>query len=195
MQQAALAQAVAAEWNGVGASLSVDELPLTRLAGTAQHQVLPNATAMASALARYAEHDLLCYRSTHPEALAIRQHHAWQPWLDWAAATYGARLLLATTIMPIAQPPEALTALHDATLALSPYQLTALSVLVPSYGSLVLGLAVSADALAAGAALDLAQLDEVFQAEKWGEDAEAATRRANVARDVHAAAQFLALTT
>ena len=41
---------------------------------------------------------------------------------------------------------------------------------------------------------ELGALDELFQAEAWGEDAEAAARRAAIAADVALAARFLQLT-
>ena len=44
------------------------------------------------------------------------------------------------------------------------------------YGSAILALAVQRRALAAGAAFDLSRLEEAFQAEQWGLDAEAEAR-------------------
>ena len=44
------------------------------------------------------------------------------------------------------------------------------------------------------AAHALGALDELFQAEQWGEDAEAAARRAAIAADIALAARFIALT-
>ena len=41
---------------------------------------------------------------------------------------------------------------------------------------------------------NLGALDELFQAEAWGEDAEAAARRAAIAADIAVAARFLQLT-
>jgi chaperone required for assembly of F1-ATPase len=195
----ALAEAVAAEWQqaggGHGGDWSVEDLPLTRLAATAEHRIAPDPAPTAAALARYAEHDLLCYRAAHPEELAVRQHHAWQPWLDWAATTHGARLTITHAVMPVAQTADALAALHAATARLDPFQLTALGVLVPAYGSLVLGLAVAAGAIPALDALRLAMLDELFQEAKWGEDADAIARRAYVVADVGQAARFMELAT
>jgi len=190
-----LAEAVAAEWHAAGGApggeMSMDDVPLTRLAGTAQHRISPDPAPIAQAIARYAETDVLCYRAPHPEDLSVRQHHAWQPWLDWAAANYGARLVVTHTVMPITQPPEALAALHRATAALDPFQLAALGVLVPAYGSLVLGLAVAAGRLSATEALNVAMLDEHFQEQKWGEDADATARRAHITHDVDVAGRFM----
>ena len=108
----ALADAIAAEWQaaggGKGGSLTFEDVPLTRLAGTAQDRIAPNPAPVAQELARYAETDLLCYRADKPEALVIRQARAWQPWLDWLERTHGARLEPAEGVMYHPQDPAAL---------------------------------------------------------------------------------------
>ncbi len=190
----ALADAVAAEWQGAGSTFILDDLPLTRLAGTAQDRVAPNPAPVAAALAEYAQSDLLCYRATHPADLAARQAVAWQPWLDWAHATHGARLLVTEGIVHVAQDPEALARVAGAYAALDPAALAALGIAVPAMGSAVLGLAFAAGALDATTAFSVSSLDELFQVEKWGEDASATVRRGHVAADLALAERFLRLT-
>lgn len=193
----ALAEAIAAEWAAAGGAkggeMSFADVPLTRLAGTAQQRIAPDPLPTADALARYGESDLLCYRADGPEALVVRQARGWQPWLDWAAAVYGARLVATAGVMFMPQPPEALDALRAAVRALDPVTLAGLGVLVPVLGSLVLGLAVAAGALGPEEAHRLAVLDEDFEIEQWGEDAEAAARRRNVAAEVADAARLVRL--
>ncbi len=191
---APLAEAVAAEWQVVGAQFTLDDLPLTRLAGTAQDRVAPNPGPVAAALAEYAQSDLLCYRAEHPAELVARQEGAWQPWLDWAAETYGARLVSTTGIVHVAQDPAALARLAAAYAALDPAALAALGIAVPALGSAVLGLALAAGALDAATGFAVSNLDELFQAEQWGEDASAVARRAHVAADLALAEQYLKLT-
>ncbi|HTZ70973.1 MAG TPA: ATP12 family protein, partial [Acetobacteraceae bacterium] len=178
----ALAAALAEEWQAAGGApggeMSFEDVPLTRLAGTAQHRIAPDPAPTVTALARFAEGDALCYRAEHPEALVIRQHHAWQPWLDWAAATYGARLLVTRGIMPVEQPAESVAHLHQAVASLDAAQLAGLGIIVPALGSLVRGLAIASGALGADQAFDLAVLDEVFQESLWGTDEAALARRA-----------------
>lgn len=192
-----LATAVAAEWNAAGGGakgggMSMDDVPLTRLAGTAQERIAPDPAPVADGLARYAETDLLCYFA-EDRRLAALQAEAWQPLLDWAARRHDALLRVTAGLMPVAQNPDALAALRRAVSALAPLQLAALGVLVPVFGSLVLGLAVVEGRLDAAEALRLATLDETFQERAWGEDAEAAARRARVAAEVRQAARLLAL--
>jgi chaperone required for assembly of F1-ATPase len=192
-----LAEAVAAEWREAGGAkggeMSYADVPLTRLAGTAQERIAPNPEPVALELARYAESDLLCYRTEHPPVLAARQNQAWQPWLDWAALRHGARLRTTTSLRHVPQDPGALAALAAAVAAQPPHGLAALGVAVPALGSLVLGLALSEGALDAAEAHAIAHLDETAQAEIWGPDEEAETRLRHLGADIAVAARLLAL--
>jgi chaperone required for assembly of F1-ATPase len=192
-----LAIAIAAEWQAAGGAkggaLRVEDVPLTRLAGTAQERVLPNPEASVAALSRYAESDLLCYRAEQPEALMVRQARLWQPWLDRAAAHYGAHLCVTEGVIPVEQPPEAVAALRAALASYPAFALAGLGILVPATGSLVLGLAVAEGALGAEDAFALACLDELFQAEQWGEEAEALAQRESVRTDIALSARFIRL--
>ena len=192
-----LAEAITAEWQAAGGAsggeLTMDDLPLTCLAATAQDRILPDPAPVSAALAAYGETDLLCYRAEHPAKLVQRQAEAWQPWLDWAAATHGARLMQVSGIVHVKQDPAALQAIRDAYARQPVPVLAALGVAVPALGSAVLGLALADGALDAAEAHRLAGLDEAFQVEKWGEDAEAAARRQNVAADVALAERFIHL--
>ncbi len=194
---AALAEAIAAEWQGAGGAqggdMTMDDVPLTRLAGTAQERIAPDPGPVAEALARYAETDLLCYRAEHPLPLVVRQAREWQPWLDWLEAAHGARLQPTAGVIHLPQEPAALAAVHRAILARSPPLLAALGLAIPALGSAALGLALADGALDAERAHALASLDEDFQAEQWGSDAEAARRRTHVAADIALAGRFIAL--
>ena len=191
-----LAEAIADEWNAAGGAkggeFSHEDLPFTRLVGTAEERIAPDPGTTIAALARYAETDLLCYRADD-RRLAERQAAAWDPLLDWSALTLDAPLRVTTGVMPVAQPPQALSALHRAVAAHPPLEIAALGVAVPALGSLVLGLALAAGRIDAAQAHALATLDERFQEEFWGVDPESEARRARLSADVALAARLVAL--
>ena len=189
----ALAASLAAEWDAVGETVQMAQLPLTRLAGTVRERIAPDPAPVARELARWAETDLLAYRATHPDALVAMQAASWDPWLDWAAARYGARLAVTEGVVPIVQERGAVASLADAVAARDAWTLGGLGVLVPALGSLVLGLAVAEGALAPAEAHRLATLDETFQERRWGADAEALARRARILAEIEDAARFIAL--
>ncbi len=192
-----LAHAIAAEWQAAGGAkggaMSMEAVPLTRLAGTAQDRIAPDPAPVAAALAAYAESDLLCYRAGHPALLAARQAREWQPWLDWLVDTWGVRLEVAEGIMHRRQDPAALARIAAAYHAMDPSVLAALGIAVPAMGSAVLGMALAACALDAGTAYTISCLDELFQAGQWGEDEEAGRRLQQVQTDLHLAERFIRL--
>lgn len=190
-----LAEAVAAEWlsQGEGEVIRMDDIPLTRLAGTAQERITPDPGPTRAALAAYGRSDLLCYRAAAPEALIRREEALWQPWLDWAAKELNAPLKATRGVMPLRQDPESLAALDRALERSDVPVLAALGVAVPALGSLVLGLALAAARLSAADAIAAAFADEIFQAGIWGEDRVAAAKRAAIGAEVHLAERYLAL--
>ncbi|MEQ8602649.1 MAG: ATP12 family protein [Marivibrio sp.] len=190
----ALADAVAAEWAAQDAKIDPASMPMMTLTATALDRVVPQAQAVAADAAAYAGSDLLCYRAAPDEAdgvLRPRQDAAWQPLLDWAAERYGARLVVAEGIMPVAQDNAALMLFGRALGALDAFRLTAVHVMTTATGSLVLALALLEGRLSPEEAHALATLDETVQAEKWGEDEEAAARRARLLQELEEATAFL----
>lgn len=178
----ALAEAVADEWRAQSGDVNPATMPLTRAANSAIDRVGQAFDAVAAEIAGYGATDLLCYRAPHPQALADRQAAAWEPLLHWAAQTLDAKLATTTGVIPTAQAPDALENLRARVAAHDPWALTALHDLVTLSGSLVLGLAVSHRHVAAPRAWQISRIDEDWNAEEWGEDAEA-SRQAALKRD------------
>jgi chaperone required for assembly of F1-ATPase len=193
MPNAALAAAVAAEWDTQQIEIRPAEMPLTQLASTAVDRVRPQRDAIVNEIAAYAGTDLVCYRATHPPELAARQQAAWQPLVDWAALRYNAPLEITAGIIPISQPPASLRAFAAAVTEHDDLALSALHLATGACGSLVIALALIEGRLDAPEAYAASQLDESFQIEAWGEDEEQARRRQALAADVSAAARFLSL--
>jgi chaperone required for assembly of F1-ATPase len=196
--QARLARAIAEEWQAAGGDkggeMSFKDTPLTRLAGTALERIAPDPAPTVDAIARYGETDLLCYRAESPQKLVQRQQERWQPWLDWVALTYDAPLRVATDVGYVKQHRDSIVALRRTVAALGVDMLAALGIAVPALGSLVLGLALADGEIDAGTAFELGALDELFQAEQWGEDYEAVDRRTSMLGDIVLAARYIDLT-
>jgi len=190
---AALAAAIAAEWEAQQEQVRPHTMPLTRLAATALDRTAAQRDKIVAEIASYADTDLVCYRAEHPPALAARQHAAWQPLVEWAEQRFGARLEIVAGVIPKPQPPGALAALASAVAAHDDFRLTALQAATAACGSLVIALALCEGRVDAAEAFAASQLDETFQIEAWGEDAEAAQRRRAIATDIAATARFLAL--
>jgi chaperone required for assembly of F1-ATPase len=188
-----LAEAIAAEWAGQGERVDPASMPLTRLANTAIDGVAGREADVRSDILKYAGSDLLCYRAEAPAALMERQAAAWDPVLDWVETVLGARFILAKGVMPVTQPSEALTAVAANLEGLDAFRLASLHVMTTLMGSAVLALAHARGRLTAAEAWKAAHVDENWQIEQWGEDAEAAARRRRHWEELRAASRLLQL--
>lgn len=189
-----LADAVAAEWNAQSGTLEPATMPMTRLSYAALDVVRLNRGRIVHEIVSFGRTDLLCYRAEAPAKLVARQAEAWDPLLAWSAATLGARLAVGSGIVHVAQPEAAVAALARAVEACDDFALTGLHSAASVSGSLVLALALKQGRLSAAEAFRLSRLDEEFQAETWGRDAEAEMRAERLSQDLAAAAQFLNFT-
>jgi chaperone required for assembly of F1-ATPase len=189
----ALAEGIASEWAMAGQSFTPDDLPLTRLATTAQDRVRLKHTEIVEQLTAFGMSDLLCYRAADEPLLAQREEQVWQPWIDWTEKEFGITLKFTSGIMHIEQSARCREGFTAHLSTMNEYQLAGLGVIVPALGSLVLGLAVEAGALAPDTACECANLGELWQEARWGTDDEATARRRAVAEDVAATAQFMIL--
>jgi chaperone required for assembly of F1-ATPase len=190
---AALAAAVAAEWEAQQGDIRRETMPLTRLAGVTIDRSAVERDAVVRQVAHYAGTDLVCYRATHPPALVARQQMVWQPLIDWATARYDAPLVVINGVVPASQPAASLGTFAAAVAAHDDFSLTALQTATAASGSLVIALALLEGRLDAGEAFAASQLDESFQIESWGEDGEQGKRRAALAAEITTAAQFVSL--
>ncbi len=190
----ALARAVAEEWDAQGVVIDPRKMPLTRMANSANDKVAPQHGAVVEMLAEYGGTDLVCYRADTPVELAARQADLWDPLLDWADERFGARLSATQGVMPIAQDRRAVERLADPMRRMSPFRLAAFHDLVALSGSLVLAHATVAGRISAPETWDLSRIDEEWQADAWGRDAEADEVAARRRQDFLDAHRFWSLT-
>lgn len=193
VRQEPLAQAITAEWQEAGETIDPRAMPITGLANAAQDRVEPNREAFAAGLAKYAESDLLAYRADEPPELVDRQASGWDPLLAWARRRYDIDFKVTAGIGFVPQPPATLSRLSHAVGTMDSFTLAGLSPLVTIGGSLVAALAVAEQAVAPDEAWAAVSLDEAWQLEKWGSDAEAELALGNNRRDFMAGARLLEL--
>jgi len=178
LAQKAVADAVALEWNAQEKEINPALMPLTRMANTAQDAVADKFCEVADEIARFAGNDALCYRADDPERLCERQRTTWDPVLDWAGAELGGRFVLIEGIMHRDQPEGLITSFRARLDALTPLQLAAFHTVTTLTGSALLAFAVHNDHLPPDAVWSAAHIEEDWNIELWGEDAEATRMRA-----------------
>ncbi len=186
-----MADAVAAEWQAQEGVIKPNTMPVTKTANAAIDKVAVQHAEVADMLAAYGDADLLCYRADAPAALVARQAEYWNPMLDWAQTTLDVRLQPRTGV--IHQPQEAaeLVKIYARTHAMDVFELAAFHDLVSLSGSWVLGFAATQRARDSLELWDLSRLDEIWQAEQWGQDdAAEAMASLKMASFLHACRMF-----
>lgn len=189
----ALAEAIAEEWQSIDGEIEPRAMPLTGLANAAIDRVQPDKAAFAAGLARYAEADLACYRAEGPEGLIERQAKEWDALLGWGQRRFDVDFKTTGGIVHVAQPPATIDRLTHAVSMLDPFRLAGLSPLVTVGGSLLAGLGVLEGAFSAEQAWDAVSVDDRWQLDQWGSDAEAEAALDARRHDFIAAARFLEL--
>jgi chaperone required for assembly of F1-ATPase len=171
-----LADLIAEEWRAQGEWIAHASMPATRLAHTAIDAVAAARGPTAEGVVRYAGNDLLCYFAEGPARLVHRQEKTWSPLLDWARDSHGLAFTRAAGIVHRPQPPETLARLSALLAPMDDFTLAGVAFAAALFGSAILAVALRDGRINANGAMVAARLDEIFQEEQWGVDAEAAAR-------------------
>lgn len=172
-----IGQLVAAEWNAQGETINPATMPATRLANTAIDGMAEAAGAVRDEIAAYAGSDLVCYRAESPEQLTVLQTRSWDPLIDLARG-WGMPLQAAAGVVHVAQEEASLARAREMLEAMDGMSLAAMHVATTLTGSFVIAMALWRGDIEPDAAWQAAHVDEDWQISLWGEDAEAAARRA-----------------
>jgi chaperone required for assembly of F1-ATPase len=191
----ALAEALAAEWNTQQDKIDPAAMPLTRLANSIIDGVASAPQPVAAEIEKYLGTDLLLYRASEPAGLVALQRRHWDPPLDWARDTLGARFTTVEGVMFATQQAEAVAAtaaaIPQGETNESAWRLGALNVVTTLTGSALLALALAAGRITVDQAWTAAHVDEDWNMEHWGRDELALQRRAYRFAEMSAAAAAL----
>ncbi len=186
-----LAALIADEWCAQGDTIDPRTMRFTGMANAAIDRIAPDRETYVADIARYGESDLFCYRALDPEPLVARQIAAWNPLLDWAEQRYDVEFAVTQGVTPVTQPEQTRTRLRDAVAAHDAFALAPLAILTSLGGSLVASLALAEGHRTAAELWPAVTLDELWQEEMWGADAEAQKARAFHQQEWDDAAAFL----
>jgi len=188
----ALAEQLAAEWAAQGEEIDPALFLYRDMADYALDVVAPDREQAVRELLPYGETDTLCYRAEPGDALRREQDLVWEPLLAAAEARHGLAFARIGGIMHQPQPAETLARLAGLLGGLDAFALAALRNLAGLAASLVIGLS-ALDGVPAEELWTAANLEEDWQAERWGHDAEAEARREARRKVFVAAARFAEL--
>lgn len=187
----ALADAVAAEWDAQGEKIDAASMLFTKLANTAIDRVAQDRARIEAEVLDYAGSDLVCYRADRPPDLVQRHNTSWDPVVDWARTALDAPFEVTEGVIHKAQPAAAITAHGLALKSLNDFELAAYHAIMTLTGSALIAMMLARRATVPEAAWLAAHVDEDYQIEQWGQDAEAQARRAVRYAEFMACCRFL----
>ena len=178
LPSAAMAEALAAEWAAQGEEINADTFPGRDLADYAIDVIAAAPAEIIAGILPYGDTDTLCYRGEAGEALHQRQLAVWEPILTAAERRWDVHFERVEGIIHRPQPPATMARMQAVLAAQNPFTLAALATMSSLAASLVIALSALEPEADVAALWDAANLEEYWQAELWGRDAEAEALRA-----------------
>jgi chaperone required for assembly of F1-ATPase len=190
---AALAKAIAKEWEQQAEQIDPSAMLLTKLANSALDHVKDRRQQVIDDIVNFAGSDLICYMAEDPQELMMKQMAAWGPALDWLRQGLAADFEVTHGINHVAQSEQSLGQVRLALKDLDAFSLTSIHTMTTLMGSALLTLAHIAGMYDVASIWQSAHIDEDWQMSKWGKDGEALARREQRWREMEAASRFLDL--
>ncbi|HEY8189225.1 MAG TPA: ATP12 family chaperone protein [Micavibrio sp.] len=191
-----LAALIAGEWNAQQGIVKPNSMPLTQTLNTVMERTGELRTQTEKSVLGYLNTDLLCYRALEPEALAVRQAEAWDPWLQWFEGESGVMLLTTTDLSALKQPGQAHDYARRKIAVAGDWDFHVIQMATSISGSIVLALAFVEKAVSPDEIFAAAQVEELYRAEiyneaLYGADPQQEKARAAMKRDLQALRIFL----
>ena len=188
-----LIQAITLEWESQIEEIDFKTMPLFRLLATSIDRVTPNRAEVNKITLQFGTTDLLCYWVKEPRELRKRQEDMWQPLINWANKLMGVEIQITDGILPISQAKETLEAMELKLESFTDLEITAISSVAATTGSLVIGLALESGFITANLAKNISLIEENYQNEKWGKDKVITARHKKIDKDISECCKFLKL--
>ena len=175
---ASIATAMAAEWAAQGEFIDPATMPMVRLINSTIESGAELLPAFRDEIVKFASSDLMLYRAESPQELVSEQELAWDNALTSIARHFGVSFQPTIGIIHQAQPNSTLDRLAAALDGENLFPLTALVSVTGLTGSGLLAIGLLHKLFSPNQVWKAAHVDEDFQIAQWGEDEEAAARRA-----------------
>ena len=185
---ASIATAMAEEWSAQGEFIDATTMPMVRLVNSAVESGETMIPSFRDEVVKFAANDLLLYRADSPQELVSEQEMVWDNALETLARHFGVRFEPTTGIIHQAQPQATLDRLAESLAAENLLTLTALVSITGLTGSGLLAIGLLHKLFSPEQVWKAAHVDEDYQVSQWGQDEEAAERRAKRRVDFDTAA-------
>ena len=175
---AEIATAMAAEWAAQGEFINPDPMPLVRLINSALESGEKMIPAFRDEVLKFAAGDALLYRAEAPQTLIDEQEASWDAALVTLARHFGVSFQPTIGVIHQAQPAATLARLGDSLQEQGLLVMTAMVSITGLTGSGLLAIGLLHKLFTPDQVWAAAHVDEDHQIKFWGQDEEAAERRA-----------------
>lgn len=175
---AAIATAMAEEWAAQKEFIDPATMSTVRLVNSAVESGEEMIPSFRAEVIKFAAGDLLLYRAETPQELVSEQEIAWDNALETLARHFGVSFAPTTGIIHKAQPQATLDRLAESLDGENLLTLTALVSITGLTGSGLLAIGLWNRLFSPETVWKAAHIDEDYQIGQWGQDEEAAERRA-----------------
>lgn len=175
---ASIATAMAVEWADQGEVIDPATMPMVRLINSAVESGEAMIPAFRDEIVKFAASDLLLYRAESPRELVSEQELVWDQALVTLARHFGVSFQPTMGIIHQAQPQATLDRLAASLDGEGLFTLTALVSITGLTGSGLLAIGLWNRLFSPDQVWLAAHVDEDYQIAQWGQDEEAAARRA-----------------
>ncbi|WP_375450431.1 ATP12 family chaperone protein [uncultured Devosia sp.] len=186
-----IATTMAAEWSAQGGHVDPAGMPMVRLINSALESGEAMVPAFRDEVLKFAGNDALLYRAEGPQALVDDQEAIWDQALVALARHFGVRFQPTIGIIHQPQPAATLARLGDGLQEQGLLAMTAMVSITGLTGSGLLAIGLLHGLFTRDHVWTAAHVDEDHQIGFWGQDEEAAARRAVRRREFDTAADVL----
>ncbi len=174
-----LANEIVREWSADEKLSAIKNSFFTKFCFSATDITKKEREAIFGCLVEYGNCDPICYIASEPTKLHLKQENLYSPLIDWAEKFFSIKLNKGTGLLFIEQAPLNACIIKKYLEEFDNFHLIAILELTKSLGSLFISLALYKDIVSSELAWEIANVEDNFRIEVWGE-VEEETHKKNI---------------
>ena len=186
-----MAKEVLKEWDQRSDIIDTDDLVFYGLLSTAIDRVREEKNSYINDIINFIDTDLICYRADNPIDLVSFQNKHWDPIISLIEKYINTKVSIFKGVMPSQQNSKVHHKVKNLVVELSDIQISILHRITNLIGSVFLALCILKKDLSNKQAFELSFLDELWQAENWGYEEDASTKRKKIRTELNRLILFI----
>ena len=164
-----LADEIVREWSVDGKISAIKNSFFTKFCFSAADTMEKDREVILTHLVEYGNCDPICYIASEPTKLHLMQENLYRPIIAWAEKFFSIKLNRGSGLLFIEQPPLNASIIKKFFEELDNFHLILIYELTKSLGSLFTGLALYKNVISPELAWEIANVEDNFRIEVWGE--------------------------